>query len=277
VIEETDRDDRVARGYDRWWAPVLAPSAGALLDRLEPAVVDGARDILDVGIGTGNLALSAVQRWPDVTVVGVDASSEMVRTVVDLAADRLTEGERSRFNAQVGFADQLPVADASFDVAMSSFVLQLVPSRPEALRDIHRALRPGGLLSYVTWLRDERAFAPDRVFDQLLGEYGFDDEEPDPRSGDVPSPTAAAAELRRAGFTNVTAEAALLEHAFTVDGYISFLVEFDEETMFEEMDRRERHRFLAQFRERLMHLDPDELVFRVPIVYAAGRRAAARS
>jgi len=72
----------------------------------------------------------------------------------------------------------------------------------------------------------------------------------------------------------VTASGAILDHAFTVDSYISFLTEFDEEALFEDMGRSERHRFLARFRERLMALDPDELHFRVPIVYAAGRRSS---
>jgi hypothetical protein len=67
----------------------------------------------------------------------------------------------------------------------------------------------------------------------------------------------------------------VLEHAFTVDGYIAFLVEFDEESLFEEMARDERRRFLARFRERLMALSPDQLTFRVPIVYASGRRGPA--
>jgi hypothetical protein len=39
------------------------------------------------------------------------------------------------------------------------------------------------------------------------------------------------------------------------------------------MGRSERRRFLAMFRERLMALDSDELHFRVPIVYASGRRS----
>jgi hypothetical protein len=39
------------------------------------------------------------------------------------------------------------------------------------------------------------------------------------------------------------------------------------------MGRRERRRFLAEFRERLMRLDPDELHFRAAIVYASGVRS----
>lgn len=272
MTETAERYDRIAAGYDRWWAPVLATSAVALLDRLDGAVADGARSVLDVGVGTGNLSIAALRRWPEVHVTGIDASREMIRAVEALVKEREPTA-RDRFRGRVAFAAELPFDDRTFDAAMSSFVLQLVPSRPAALRDIRRVLRPGGLFAHVTWIADDRSFAPDRVFDRLLEEYGFENDDDPNRKGDIPSVQRAAGELRSAGFRDVFAEGALLEYAFTVDGYISFLTEFDEASLFEEMGRAERRRFLQQFRERLMALPPDELTFRVPIVYAAGRRS----
>ena len=274
MTDQAERYDRMAAGYERWWAPVLAPSAMALLDELEADVRDGATELLDVGVGTGNLSRPALTRWPAVRVTGVDASREMVGTTEALLADA-GDGLRQRFTGRVADAAEMPFADRSFDAAMSSFVLQLVASRPKALREIGRVLRPGGRFAYVTWMVDERSFAPDRIFDALLDEFGFDeaDEKDQPRSGDVPSPDRAAAELRRAGFRDVSASRALLDHAFTVDGYIRFLTEFDEETLFEDMGRTDRRRFLAEFRERLMRLAPDELHFRAAIVYASGVRS----
>lgn len=272
MTDQAARYDRIADGYERWWAPVLAPSAAVLLDRLAPVIDAGARELLDVGVGTGNLALDALTRWPNVHISAIDASGEMVRAVEE-AVRRRPGTAHERFSAQVAFAAELPYADASFDAAISSFVLQLVPSRSKALREIRRVLRPGGTLAYVTWVREVRSFAPDRVFDALLDEYGFDEPEGDDRSGDVPSVDTAAAELRRAGFRDVTAEGAMLEHRFSVESYISFLVEFDEESLFDEMPRTERRRFLATLRERLMRLASDELIFRAPIVYATGRRS----
>lgn len=268
------RYDAMAGGYAQWWAPVLAPSALALLDRLESLVGAGARDLLDVGVGTGNLALPALRRWPSVRVTGIDASSEMLEVALGQARSG-PDAEAERFAARVAFAANLPYPDASFDVAMSSFVLQLVPSRAKALREIRRVLRPGGTLAYVTWVRDRIPFAPDRIFDELLAEAGFDEaSDADGGQGDVPSVGTAAAELRRAGFRAVTAEGATLDHAFTVESYISFLTEFDEVSLFEdEMDRAERRRFLARLRERLMGLRSEELAFHAPIVYASGIRS----
>jgi SAM-dependent methyltransferase len=272
VTDQGERYDRMADGYERWWAPVLAPSAVGLLDHLDALVAGGATDLLDVGIGTGNLAIPALQRWPSVRVTGIDASGEMIEGAIAIAETRLGPDAGTRLTTHTAFADTLPFPDGAFDVAMSSFVLQLVPSRARALREIRRVLRPGGTLAYVTWVKDTRPFAPDRIFDALLDEYGFDDAEGGGGSGDVPSVATAAAELRRAGFRDVRATAAELAHPFTVRGYISFLVEFDEETLFAEMRTAERRRFLATFRERLMSLTDEELTFRAAIVYASGQR-----
>ena len=63
----------------------------------------------------------------------------------------------------------------------------------------------------MTWLTDRTPFAPDRVFDALLDEYGFDDAEGSDRAGDIPSVATAASELRRAGFRDVETRAATLE------------------------------------------------------------------
>jgi ubiquinone/menaquinone biosynthesis C-methylase UbiE len=273
MTDQAERYDRMAAGYERWWAPVLAPSALRLLDWLDADVQTGATELVDVGVGTGNLSIPALDRWRQVRVTGVDASREMIGAVETLVAERVPGG-RERFNGRVAFAAEMPFRDASFDAAMSSFVLQLVPSRPKALREIRRVLRPGGRFAFVTWLVDKRSFAPDRVFDGLLDEFGFENEVDPPRSGDMPSVERAAAEMRRAGFRDVTASGAMLDYGFTVDDYIKFLTDFDEKTLFEDMGRSERHRFLARFRERLMALDRDELHFRVPIVYASGRRSS---
>jgi ubiquinone/menaquinone biosynthesis C-methylase UbiE len=273
MTDQGERYDRIAAGYERWWAPVLAPSATVLLDRIDPSIRAGARDLIDIGVGTGNLALPAVRRWPETIVTGIDASSEMLGAAGRIA-DGLPATERTRFRTVEAVAADLPFADGSFDLAMSSFVLQLVPSRAKALREIRRVLRPGGSLAYVTWLQDRSPFAPDGVFDRLLAEFGFEDEPGDERTGDVPSVATAAAEMRSAGFRDVAAEGAMLAYPFTVESYLGFLVEFDEESTFESMARAERRRFLAKLREGLMRLDPDELVFRAPIVYASGRRSA---
>jgi ubiquinone/menaquinone biosynthesis C-methylase UbiE len=275
MTEQAERYDRVAAGYARWWAPVLAPAVTSLLDRAGGLVPAGAARLIDIGTGTGQLAFGALARWPGASIVGVDASAGM-RAMADAnAAQRLSSHDRSRFRSVVAFADGLPFEDGSFDLALSSFVFQLVPNRARALREARRVLRPGRALAYVSWLQDDRAFEPDMVFDDVLDDLGIGAREPDGRSGDLPSVERAADELRRAGFKGVLAEAGLLEHRFTVGGYVAFLSEFDEETLFEELDPDLRRRLKAELQRRLERLSAERLTLRFPIVFASGRRSGA--
>jgi hypothetical protein len=71
----------------------------------------------------------------------------------------------------------------------------------------------------------------------------------------------------------VAADGDLLEHPFTVEGYLAFLTEFDEESLFEELDPDLRERMLTAMRDRLARLSRDEMTMRVPIVFASGRRS----
>lgn len=270
--DQAERYDRIAEGYAQWWAPVLAPAVTELLDRLLPTITAGARRVVDVGTGTGQLALGALERWPTLEFVGVDPSSEMC-AMADVEADRqLPATERGRFRTKVAFADALPFEDGTFDAAVSSFVLQLVPNRARALREMRRVVRPRGNIAFVTWLQDARAFEPDRIFDEVLEEMGIDPPEPDGRSGDLPSVQRTVNELRRAGLRDVTADGSWLAHPFTVESYIAFMVEFDEASLFEEMGAAFRKRLLGRLRDRLTRLPPDALTMRFPIVFATGRR-----
>jgi ubiquinone/menaquinone biosynthesis C-methylase UbiE len=272
VTDQGERYDRIAAGYAQWWAPVLELRAIGLLDHAREAIDAGARRLIDIGTGTGTLARAALRRWPAIEVTGIDLSAGMI-AAAELEADRvLAPDERRRFATRVAPADALPFADAAFDAAISSFVLQLVPNRFRALREIHRVLRPGGTLAYVTWLSDDRVFRPDVEFDALLDEIGFGAREPDGRPGDIPSVDAAAAQLRRAGYHRVEAERAVLDHQFTVEGYVRFLAEFDEEDLISSLSAGERERLLDALRERLTRLPPGELALRYPIVYARAIR-----
>jgi ubiquinone/menaquinone biosynthesis C-methylase UbiE len=275
MTEQAERYDRIAAGYARWWAPVLAPAVGSLLDRVDRLARPASARLIDIGTGTGQLALGALARWPTVTIVGADASAGM-RDMADGHADRELEGiERRRFESVVAFADSLPFEDASFDLALSSFVYQLVPNRARALREARRVLRVGGMLAYVSWLEDDRSFEPDMVFDDILDDLGIGARESGGRSGDLPSVERAAAELRRAGFSGATAEADVLEHRFSVEGYIAFLSEFDEETLFNELEPDLRARVHAELLERLGRLSASQMTLRFPIVFASGRRSGA--
>jgi SAM-dependent methyltransferase len=272
VTEQGERYDRIAAGYAKWWAPVLAPQATALLDRLDGPVAGGARRLIDIGTGTATLAIAAIKRWPAVKVVGIDASRGMTTAAASEADRLLPADDRRRFDVKVAFADKLPFADGSFDAAMSSFVFQLVPNRARAIREAHRVLRPGGTLAYVSWLAEDRAFRPDIEFDDVLDEIGVGARLPDDRPGDIPDVAGAAAQMRRAGFRDVDAARRELEHPFSVDGYVRFMTEFDEEDLVSSLEPEQRERLVGSLRERLEARPRGDLVLRLPVVAVSGTR-----
>lgn len=273
VAAEESRYDRMAEGYAQFWAPVLRDAAERVLDMLEPDLAAGDTSVLDVGSGTGTLAVGALERWPHLRVTGIDPSGGMLEVAAQTAAGRLTPVVARRFERTVAPADRLPFRDGTFDAAMSSFVLQLVPSRAAALREIRRVLRPGGKLAWVTWQRSERGFAPDRIADDVLDEFGFDPPEPDQRPGDVATAASAALGMRRAGFRDVRAWTGEVAYAWDAPGYLTFLTEFDEQSLFADLKPAERADIEGAILERLEGLAPDELTLRLPIVYAVGRAA----
>jgi SAM-dependent methyltransferase len=173
----------------------------------------------------------------------------------------------------VAFADDLGLDDASFDMAVSSFVLQLVPNRFRALREIRRVLRPGGTLGWVSWLTHDAIWAPDVDLDDALEEVGEEPREWNDRPGDLHSPAAAVAQMRRAGFADVSASAGELVHPFTIDGFVGFMAEFDEEDLVQSLEPDVRTRFDAALRRRLARRRPEELALRQPTVTVRGARS----
>jgi arsenite methyltransferase len=94
--------------------------------------------VLDVGSGPGMLAAEmAAEVAPDGRVVGVDPSESMLA---------LARGRADAAEFVVGDALELPVPDASFDVVVSTQVLEYVEDVAGALAEARRVLRPGGRL-----------------------------------------------------------------------------------------------------------------------------------
>lgn len=271
MTDQGERYDRIAAGYARWWAPVLRPAALALLD-LVASDAAAARTVVDVGTGTGTLASAAAERWPHLEIVAVDASDEMLAA----ARRHRPAAAPGKVTWLAGHADRLPLADASADVVVSSFVYQLVPSRIRALREAARVLRPGGRLGYVTWLAATVEWGPDAALDDALDAVGLDprgEPEDDGRAGDVPSVRAAAEQARRAGFGEVRAHGGVARHDFTPESAVAFYAEFDEEDRFRSLDRGRRARLEAELLARLRMLSPDDLRLELPVVYLTGRRS----
>jgi ubiquinone/menaquinone biosynthesis C-methylase UbiE len=125
--------------------------------RLAQDVADAApRDaaVLDVGTGPGVLLAELARLRPDLRLTGIDLSPDMVTA----AAQNLAPyGERA--TVQVGDVTDLPLADGSFDLIVSSFSSHHWDEPEAAVPELARVLRPGGR-AYIY----DFSFAP---FDKL--------------------------------------------------------------------------------------------------------------
>ncbi len=126
--------DRAAPYYDRTRA--LDQATLARLVPMVAAELAGDGRVLEIGIGTGRIALPLIGEG--LNVVGVDISREMLA--------RLRENAHG-LPPPVAIADatRLPFADHAFTGAMAAHVLHLIPRWKDAVSEIIRVVRPGGV------------------------------------------------------------------------------------------------------------------------------------
>jgi demethylmenaquinone methyltransferase / 2-methoxy-6-polyprenyl-1,4-benzoquinol methylase len=148
-------NDLMSVGVHRLWKD-------AMMDWLAPRA--GQR-LLDVAGGTGDIAFRFLKRAPAASAV-----------VCDLTEPMLVEG-RKRAEAEklaqsldwvVGDAMSLPFPDHSFDVYTISFGIRNVTRIPDALREAHRVLKPGGRLMVL-----EFSQIPNDLMQKVYDLYSF--------------------------------------------------------------------------------------------------------
>jgi len=137
--------DRAASYYERFWLEQLRIAQTRLL---EMAALRPGETVLDVSCGTGMVTFPAADTvGTQGKVLGTDLSQSMIDTAREEAARR----RLSHVTFERMDAEELTVPDASFDAALNALGLMFVPQVDRALREMHRALRPGGRAVIAVW------------------------------------------------------------------------------------------------------------------------------
>lgn len=134
---EREAWDKSFPHYESLAGQMTQQTVGAILCAVQ--VQQGSK-LLDVASGIGYVAAEAQQRGAD--ALGVDFSPDMI----NLARRRFPQLE-----VQLGDAENLDHANASFDAVVCAFGMLHFPRPGRAVAEAHRVLRPGGRHAFTVW------------------------------------------------------------------------------------------------------------------------------
>ena len=123
-------------------AMFTTPVAGQLV---KFARLQAGEAVLDVGTGTGVVAITAARAGARVSAL--DLTPELLQQAKENA--RIAQHQDIVWTE--GDAEQLPYADASFDVVLSQFGHMFAPRPEVAIAEMRRVLKPGGRIAFATW------------------------------------------------------------------------------------------------------------------------------
>jgi SAM-dependent methyltransferase len=119
----------------------LLPLGPRLVDAC--GIAPGLR-VLDVASGTGNASIPAAQRGAAVT------ASDLTPALLAAGAER-PEAQALELDWIEADAENLPLADESYDVVMSSIGVMFAPHHQAAADELVRVCRPGGTIGLLSW------------------------------------------------------------------------------------------------------------------------------
>jgi ubiquinone/menaquinone biosynthesis C-methylase UbiE len=142
-LEFTPHKIEVRSAFDALAQEYLEERDGQYFFRAQKRIVldmlgNGPGRLLDVGCGPAVMAGDVLARGFD--YCGIDASFNMIR----LGQEKLNKQPNAACRLNVADAERLGFADASFDCLISMGMLEYLPSYTNAIREMHRVLRPGG-------------------------------------------------------------------------------------------------------------------------------------
>ena len=102
------------------------------------------QSVLDVATGSGNTAIAAARRFCEVT--GIDYVPALLEV-----GQRRADAERLPITFQEGDAENIPFADASFDIVLSTLGVMFTPNQEKAASELLRVCRSGGKIGMANW------------------------------------------------------------------------------------------------------------------------------
>jgi len=143
--EQADAYDEVASVYDNftqvWDQHIAAPALARVTHLIEQWVQPGAA-VLDAGAGTGERTLTVFQHSQPGSVVALDASERMLAIAQAKIVDQRVQFLR-------GDVQHLPFDENTFDVILSTWVIEIMADPRAVVQAFIRVLKPEGIVIYA--------------------------------------------------------------------------------------------------------------------------------
>ena len=234
----------------------------------------GAR-VLDVAAGAGDQTLALAQ---EVGAQGYVLATDLSPAIVALARDNAERAGFAHVETRVADGEDLGVPEASFDAAVCRLGLMFFPNPLRGLREIHRALRPGGGVCTMVFSRPEKNPCLTILMSTALRHAGLPARDPFLAGGllSLGRPGHIDALFRSSGFHDVATTA--LDAPFrlpTVDHYLAFVRSSASPILqiLGRLDAAAAEAAWSEMRERLMAFTtPDGWAGPNELLLTAGRR-----
>ncbi|HJV68519.1 class I SAM-dependent methyltransferase [Ideonella sp.] len=179
--------------------------------------------VLDVAAGSGEQTLAIAQQ---VGAQGHVLATDLSPVIVALAQDNAIRAGFTHVETRVADGEDLGVPEASFDAAVCRLGLMFFPDPLQGLREIHRALRPGGGVCTMVFSRPEKNPCLTILMSTALKHAGLPARDPFSAGGllSLGQPGRIDALFRSAGFHEVaTIALEAVFHLPSVDHYLAFV------------------------------------------------------
>lgn len=152
----TGKDGAIALKYDQ---EIIKSASRSLLESFcgvgnpfSIGNIESENVVLDLGCGAGfDLFVASRLAGENGRVCGIDLTDQMVkRSQKNLTDERITNFEIKKVDSE-----NIPYADATFDVVISNGVINLSPCKSKLFEEIYRVLKPGGSLQFADVVLDK--------------------------------------------------------------------------------------------------------------------------